>query len=250
MMAEGDLHMLQLRLDSGRLAALGRRLRLPSHHLDPGYLVHCLLGGLFGDDAPSPFALGGTHGRTLEVLAYARRDGRALADHAQHFARPEDYAACDWASLATKPMPSRWKPGARVRFRLRACPVVRLASAGARHRKGAEVDAFLARCWAVGEGKPVDRATTYVDWLGAQLDRRGGATLRRARVEAFQRQRFLRRDHGTQRKSHAVERPDVIFDGEVELTDGAAFSALLGRGIGRHRSFGFGMLLLRPARGA
>ena len=42
------------------------------------------------------------------------------------------------------------------------------------------------------------------------------------------------------------------FNGTVEGTltvgDPDAFSRLLARGIGRHRAFGFGMLLLRPAR--
>ena len=46
----------------------------------------------------------------------------------------------------------------------------------------------------------------------------------------------------------------TIFDGHevldadtLTVTDGAAFTDRLRRGVGRHTAFGFGMLLLRPA---
>ena len=35
--------------------------------------------------------------------------------------------------------------------------------------------------------------------------------------------------------------------GELEVGDSERFLHLLARGVGRHRTFGFGMLLLRPA---
>jgi len=38
--------------------------------------------------------------------------------------------------------------------------------------------------------------------------------------------------------------------GVLQVRDSAAFAALLARGIGRHRAFGFGMLLLKPAAAA
>jgi CRISPR system Cascade subunit CasE len=34
--------------------------------------------------------------------------------------------------------------------------------------------------------------------------------------------------------------------GILEVTGGEAFARLLARGVGRHRAFGFGMLLLKP----
>jgi CRISPR system Cascade subunit CasE len=58
---------------------------------------------------------------------------------------------------------------------------------------------------------------------------------------AFQRTRVSR--GGT-----AVEGPDVTFHGELRILDAPSFQALLTRGIGRHLSFGYGMLLLRPPR--
>ena len=61
-----------------------------------------------------------------------------------------------------------------------------------------------------------------------------------------------RRDEETDepRKSKLFPRPDVVFAGRLRVTEPAAFGAWLGRGVGRHCAFGFGMLLLRPPGGA
>ena len=40
--------------------------------------------------------------------------------------------------------------------------------------------------------------------------------------------------------------PDATLQGTLAVVDSGAFQALLARGVGRHRAFGFGMLLLRP----
>lgn len=44
-----------------------------------------------------------------------------------------------------------------------------------------------------------------------------------------------------------VQGPDAVFTGVLQVQDPTAFAALVARGIGRHRAFGFGMLLLKPA---
>ena len=43
------------------------------------------------------------------------------------------------------------------------------------------------------------------------------------------------------------EGPDALMRGVLEITDGPAFAQLLAGGVGRHRAYGYGMLLLRPA---
>ncbi|MGC3997674.1 MAG: type I-E CRISPR-associated protein Cas6/Cse3/CasE [Anaeromyxobacter sp.] len=142
-------------------------------------------------------------------------------------------------------MPSQWESGRRFGFEVRACPIVRMSSEGPKWRKGAEVDAFLARCWKA-EGQPVEREAVYREWLARELDRRTGARLVSVEVEAFKRERVVRRDHAPERRASTSERPDVLFRGVLEVADGINFSALLARGVGRHRGFGFGMVLLRP----
>ena len=37
------------------------------------------------------------------------------------------------------------------------------------------------------------------------------------------------------------------MQGVLTITDGGAFASLLARGVGRHRAYGYGMMLLRPA---
>lgn len=44
----------------------------------------------------------------------------------------------------------------------------------------------------------------------------------------------------------SLTRPAALLQGEMIIQDGDQFQALLARGIGRHRAFGFGMLLLKP----
>lgn len=65
---------------------------------------------------------------------------------------------------------------------------------------------------------------------------------------AFQRTRVLRRpvQPGAGRAHVESEGPDATLRGCLRIEDGAGFAALLGRGVGRHRAFGFGMLLLTP----
>jgi CRISPR system Cascade subunit CasE len=247
----GDLHMLRMRFDLPKLYELGRRRRLPLREADVGYLLHCALKELFGADAPGPFAAQPARGRAVTVLAYSSRTKLDLQNHAHAFAEPSVHAVCDFASFDEKRMPGSWAAGRRLGFDVRACPVVRMSSdgtagpGGPTWRKGAEVDAFLARCWR-SDGEPIDRGEVYRGWLASELERRGGARLVRAEVKAFQRERLVRREHGESRGARALERPDVSFTGELEVTTPADFAALLARGVGRHRAFGFGMLLLRP----
>ncbi len=67
------------------------------------------------------------------------------------------------------------------------------------------------------------------------------------RITGFRRVKVLRKDRSKGKSiNRDVERPDVIFSGELIILRPEQFSDLLKRGVGRHRAFGFGMLLLRP----
>lgn len=106
----------------------------------------------------------------------------------------------------------------------------------------------------------VSRAECYVAWLDARL-REGGASITcegvdgaggtcAARVDAFRFTRLLTRDRsGAHTRSQHPDGPDATITGTLVVHDEDAFSEGLARGIGRFRAFGFGMLLLSPARG-
>ena len=218
-----------------------------------------------------------------EVLGYSR----APHDHLNALAHcAEDHrlpAMIDWTAARTKPMPRIWPEGLLLRFDLRACPVSRrwaarpiVTNADRHDRKenvvfdnarGGEMDAFqLAVARAAEHGNPrMTRVEAYTAWLAQRLEPREGkpraaALLTEAtrpgedghkfqvRVVSYRSTRLLRRPvENGRRQARWLTRPDVRFSGLLKITDGKAFAKLLATGIGRHCSFGFGMLLMRPA---
>lgn len=256
--SEDGLHMVQLRLSARRLAGLGQRLGLfeQRRHVSTNYLVHCALGELFGDQAPKPFSvqdaprqLGESAGRGVRVLGYTRVEDAALHERAQLSTPPALYDGCDWDALATKPMPQSFPEETRLRFELRACPVVRKSSGGPKWNAGQELDAFLSHVWELDDPeKDVAREDVYRDWLARQFDQRGGAEPHAIGMERFSIERMTRRSHDSSgRTVHTIQRPDVTLTGTLEVTDSGAFTDLLRSGIGRHKSFGYGMLKVRRA---
>jgi CRISPR system Cascade subunit CasE len=136
---------------------------------------------------------------------------------------------------------------------------------------------------AINPGAPGERparAEVYLDWLARQLQTDGACRLIQAHLREFRRRRLFRRGQAAQanggadgdggadggggadgdggadggggagptRPARILERPDAVFEGRLAVADPDAFRARLARGVGRHRAFGFGMLLLRPAR--
>ena len=251
--------MVQLHLDAKGLTTLGKMLHLPLAQTDTGYLVHCALGELFQDDAPKPFSIENEaqNGRQVRVLGYTAADADTLQANAQLDASPTVYEICDWDRLAAKPMPATFPDDMDLQFELRACPVVRKASAGEgvnqngdtrTWEEGDELDAFLAKAWAQPE-KDLNREKVYRKWLSDQFDHRGGATADPDDIAMtrFSIERMTRRTQGDDRPVTTIKRPDVTLTGTLRVTDGDAFVELLRSGLGRHKSFGYGMLKVRRA---
>lgn len=242
-----SLHLVKVPLRPDKLIAVARSRRLPLRDLDDGYLCHCVLRELWQERAPAPFVVRG-QGRTLDVWGYSRSDATLLIDHARAFGDPSLLAAiADVGMVVSKAMPP-FEPGRRIGFLLRACPIVRLARPTNAHRAGAEIDAFLARCFAAGSEAIVSREDVYRDWLTAKLDQPSmtGVSVCSVRVAAMCRERLLRRTHGDQRRATRLERPDVRFEGDLVVVDGERFHSCLAHGVGRHRGFGFGALIVVP----
>lgn len=248
------LHLVRLRLDAQKLYAFAKRSRAAARELDEGYAVHAALAALFDHDtsegervAPKPFHIAAMEGRTLDVLGYAALDHVALAERAKAFADPLVWDVCDLDAMASKPMPTELKAGTRLGFEVRVCPIRRIAKKGPMTRERAEVDAFMAKAWEVGPDVQLDREEVYRAWLEEELGKENAARLLQASMKNFHLSALHRRTQGQERRGHRTKRPDVTFEGVLEVLDPAGFAARLGRGVGRHRSFGFGMLRLRPA---
>jgi CRISPR system Cascade subunit CasE len=241
-----SLHLVKVPLLPDKFIAVARRRGLPVRDLDDGYLCHCVLRELWQERAPAPFVIQG-RGRTLDVWGYAKVDATQLIEHARAFGDPFLLAAIgDIERVVSKPMP-RFEAGRRLGFLLRACPVARLSKATNGHRAGAEVDVFLARCFAAGRETVVSREDVYREWLVTKLNQpTTGVTVHDVRVAAISRERFARRTQGDERRARRIQRPDVRFEGDLVVVDGNRFNGWLAHGVGRHRAFGFGALILAP----
>jgi CRISPR system Cascade subunit CasE len=252
-MSEPSLFMTRMSIDRPGMLRFGSSFGIPPELADEGYPVHALLRALFGEFAPQPFGSRPSPGRALAILGYSRVPAVQLADHAMRFADPLACACIDLEGLLSKPMPADWPPSSRLGFDVRICPVVRSRADAARMSHGgtqehAEVDAFLHEAWKSDASTPLDRGAVYSRWIEREFSRDGAAALVNARLISFKRTRLARRNHGDQRGWTRVERPDVTMTGVIEVIGSEAFARLLGRGVGRHRAFGFGMLLLKPVR--
>lgn len=240
------LHLVKVALRADRLADSARRRGLLLRALDDGYLSHCIMREIWQEQAPAPFVLRGT-GRVIEAWGYSQADAQTLTRHGKA-AEPSLLGALDGLDAVTsRPMPTL-PTGHRAGFLLRACPVVRLAAAKRGHPAGAEVDAFLARCLGVARETPVSRDEVYCEWLRARMahEDQAGATVERIAVTAMSRQVLVRRTQGAGRHARRLDRPDVRFAGELVVRDGRRLLEYLAHGVGRHRAFGFGALMLVP----
>ncbi|GEO18009.1 type I-E CRISPR-associated protein Cas6/Cse3/CasE [Microvirga aerophila] len=208
---------------------------------DDGYGWHALLAASFGTLSPKPFRVVARPGRPPQLLAYSLQSLDELLAHARDFADPLVIAALRLERAEAKRMPVIGE-GRRLGFEVRLRPTLRRDRDGDRTRT-AEVDVYVAAREAAKEGPAPDRGEVYRAWLEAKLAA-GGARLEVARAVEMRQVPLLRRDRD--RRLTRVEGHSAIFVGTLTTQDAQAFNALLARGVGRHRAFGYGMLLLRP----
>ena len=270
------LHLVRLSVDLRALSAFA--VASGASDDDGGYALHLALRQRFGEAAPQPFRLLADGPAVPHLLGYVE-DAAALreADALPPMDTRLDAVFCGPPQL--RAMPATWREGARYAFEVRVRPVVRFskrlvavrATRPAAHARdgwwarAGEVDAWVAGRtrggdggqWA-DDGRDPDavRAATeasptreeaYVGWLAKRLA--GAVALEDAALRQFGRTRTRRSSHGEPGRKN-VEGPDALIAGTLAITDPAAFSALIARGVGRHAAFGYGMLLLSPPRRA
>lgn len=236
-----NLHILELRLNVPALLGLLTTQGVPAAAPDDdlGYGVHVWLAAAFGPLAPKPWRLFMDRRRPARILAYSPHPAEKLQRHLQEFADPSAFAVCPPEGIASRTMPS-WSPGRLLAFELLCCPV------GRKSRTGVEKDYFLLA--ADQTETALSRDEVYRRWLTQQLERTHAATVTGVRVAGFRLVRMTRRGNGSggHRPHRSLRRPQVLLRGQLTVQDPEAFTQLLARGVGRHRAFGYGMLLLRP----
>ena len=234
----------------------GQRGLIRRGSFDPDYALHILLSAMFGKRALQPFRLFWSERRRgASLYAYADADLEALQEVAAEAAPPDCIATLDPAALRSKPMPLTFAGGRRLGFDLRVRPVRRLrrdvqdSQTGVVARQGCEVDAFrlaLLHRFPDGWREPGDaarqnglsRESTYAEWLAERLA--GSASIEECRLSSFGRSRAVRGD------GRGPEGPDATLQGTLCVQSPGTFARQLRAGVGRHRAYGYGMMLLRP----
>ena len=252
------LHLVHVPLDMRSFNRwAGQRELVRRRAFDAGYALHILLSAMFGKGVLQPFRLFASERRRKAALyAYSGSDQTELQRQAAAVAPPDCEAVVDSRRLRAKRMPADFERGQRLGFDLRLRPVRRLrsdlldAQLGASLKRGSEVDAFrleLIRRFPAESDKPtgeaaaeagVTRQSVYREWLSERLG--DAVDVEHCELVAFQRTRVIRGDHG------GPEGPDAVLHGTMTVANLDDFVRLLRKGVGRHRAYGYGMLLLRP----
>ena len=262
-----DLNALERYADDRSWTKRERHGRESDAGFDQGRALHHVLDETFGPSCLRPFRLMAPHGKTKgSIYAYTTSTEAELRDAAAAAAAPEVSRILALDRLATKIMPDNWVNGRRLGFDVRVRAIVRIRTAlpnprGKPYAIGSELDAYFVEALRNhpehrakiidGKSSPSGMATAgrtrdavYRDWLTARVGDAATLDHDKTTLAQFQRVRVAREG------CHS-EGPDVVFHGELTIADPAAFAALLAGGIGRHKAYGYGMLLLRhPGRPA
>jgi CRISPR system Cascade subunit CasE len=265
------LHMLHVPVDLNALARYanerswtkyGCQGRPSDAGFDQGRALHHVLDESFG-----PGRLMAARSKSWgSIYAYTACPKDELLDAFGASAPPECAKILKIDSLATKSMPDHWVAGRRLGFDVRVRTVVRIKTPlpnprdpNKPYKVGAELDAFFVEaqrtypdsCPSMVDGAYVSsamldagrtRAAVYCGWLAARFKGAAGLDPERTVMHGFERSRLAR-------NGDSSDGPDVVFHGELIITDASTFASLLVGGVGRHKAYGYGMLLLRhPVR--
>lgn len=211
---------------------------------DLGYALHAVLSATLGALAPRPFVWR-EHGGEAELIGYVHATSDEI-DRALSLPPADDAAAAavGLRSAVFRPMPVSWRRSERLSFEVRVVPMVRSRAVA----PGSVVEVDAAYHGSMAGDALGDRMAAYTQWLSRELGRGGAATLVDWREQAFSLMPVARRavvdgQPGARaaRRGHV---PSLMARGELTVSDGEAFTALLRRGLGRHRAFGYGCLLV------
>ena len=212
-------------------------------HSDPDKTAHCLLMESFGPEAaPRPFVITVREGNGQPqgtLLTYTYRTAAELQQSADSHQRLAHAAVLDPDTIRTVRTPSEWGEGQTLEFEIRVRPVKRSSSRQG-GRNGHEQDFFLA--------SPADsnRAETYCQWMAATMSRQGALS---ADPENMTVKRMALSRVRRQNASGWHTAPDVTITGTAKVINPKLMEQAIAKGLGRHKGFGYGMLLLRrPAR--
>lgn len=232
-MTQLSLHLSRATLRRDVPAAALRALLVPNEHSARAGAGHRLVWTLFADSPD----------RERDFLWREMEDGSYFFLSARP---PEDKHGL--FEVASRPFAPVLTAGDRLRFSLRANATV-ARKVDPTQRRGKPCDVVMDALYKVPRGERAEARhdaiqVAGVRWLAGQGDRCGfamsegeGAGIR---VVAY---RTLRVDHAGPTARIGV----VDLEGEIEVRDPASFVTALGRGFGRAKTFGCGLMLVQRA---
>ena len=205
-----------------------------------GALAKLLLDGAAGDRGHSlVWSLFAATGDEKRAFLYRRIDAGSFLTVSEH--PPED-AHKLW-HIEAKDYAPELHPGQRLRFVLRANPAMSVSAPGA--RRGKKVDAVMhAKFNLAGDERKAftGGSDAALDWLIA----RGpaiGASFDRERCSATgYNQVIIRKDDARE----PITFSEIDYEGVLTVADPAKLTAALFTGVGKARSYGCGLMLVRP----
>ena len=217
----------------------GRGL-IGEHGLDTGLAMHVLVSSVFPKGSVQPYRVIVPQRKVVGAFyAYTKAAPDELAEIASTAIGPDSADVFNLDAMRSRPLPNV-AVGQRIGFDVRIRPTKR--------GRGHEADAYLmnGREWAMqkpphkenGESAPT-REKVYADWFAQRLQ--GAAELRACRIAHFMQNRAA-----FGRNRNAINLPDATLHGDMTISDPAAFHEKLIAGVGRHKAYGYGMILLRP----
>lgn len=224
-----------------------------SSAFDEGSALHHLLEESFGRRQLKPFRLLVPPGRLVGSLyAYSSEDANVHKDAATTYASPEQMDVLKLEELRSKLMPNSWIVGRKLGFDIRVRPTRRLdrehKNGQSVLQKGSEVDAFLVDALRQHPTNPIGmaesartREAVYLDWIEERLGSAASLDRNATHLKRFRRELV-------KRGGSVAEGPDAIIHGTLRVENEELFRSIIAMGIGRHRAYGYGMLLLRPPR--
>ena len=219
------LHLIKIPINWLALARFAQRNG--DHSTD--YAVHSWLKAAFGENTPRPWRVNLEGGL---VLGYSEYESvtllRALQDCDERLAQEVLRGSISHQVV-------KFRSGEVLRFNVQICPI------GRESKTGNEKDLCLIR-----KNAGVSRETVYSEWTKERLERDGGCRVLEIEMQSFGLVQCLRREQktGGRRKKVDIKRPNAVMAGSLVVTDPELFMKTIGHGIGRHKAFGCGMVVL------
>lgn len=234
-------HLVHFNVDPRRFGAWSaKRTPRGAEGSDPQHMMHVLLSALFGKGALQPYRLFDPQSGDWAVYGHSAMSAEELREVAAMVGTPEMADVVSLGDMRGKPLPTSIPEGTRIGFDVRLSPVMRT--------ERSEQDAYAATAKRLFPDDPdgmaragLTREGVYRDWFAKRVA--GAAELEEVRMSSFRQVSMFR-------SGHRFTAPEITLQGELRVTDPEAFRTLHENGVGRGKAYGFGLLLLRPARPA